>query len=169
MGGSTQAILGQLAMVAAVTCYVLSSLLIRRIVGLSPLMISLAVLATSSVYMIPMLFAFGEPFPVIEHRSSLIALIFLGLVPTAAAYILRVQIAQQVGATFLAQVSYIIPVFGLFWSWLFLDQIPGSTSWIALLFILSGLGISRLFPQKYSRRKTARVSAKSNGTMDSNP
>lgn len=141
--GGSQRVAGQLAMIAAVTCYVISSLIVRRIGGVSTLMVSFAALATSSIYMVPLLFFVGEPFPVLSGYAPVTALLFLGLVPTAAAYILRVQIAQQVGATFLAQVSYVIPPFALLWSWLFLDQVPGPTTWLALLLILCGLAVNR--------------------------
>jgi len=143
LGGATESVAGQLAMVAAVTCYVVSSLVIRRITGASPIMISFVVLATSCVYMVPLLFAAGEPFPPIEQSTSVVALLFLGLVPTALAYTLRVRIVQEVGANFLAQVSYLIPAFGLLWSWLFLGHVPGYTTWIALLLIFAGLGVNR--------------------------
>lgn len=141
--GGSQRVAGQLAMIAAVTCYVISSLIVRRIGGVSTLMVSFVVLASSSIYMMPLLFFAGEPFPALSGYTPAAALLFLGLVPTAAAYILRVQIAQQVGATFLAQVSYVIPPFALFWSWLFLDQVPGPTTWLALLLILGGLVVNR--------------------------
>ncbi|KAA3634255.1 MAG: DMT family transporter [Proteobacteria bacterium] len=144
LAGDALRISGQLAMVVAVTCYVISSLVIRRIGGVSPVMISASVCATSAVYMLPMLVVFGEPFPQVSRFSSLAALVFLGLVPTAAAYVLRVQIVKEVGATFLAQVSYLVPLFGLLWSWLFLGQAPGGTTWVALVLILGGLGASRL-------------------------
>jgi drug/metabolite transporter (DMT)-like permease len=147
-GGSARAVGGQLAMVVAVSCYALSSLVIRRIDGVSPLMISAAVLATSCTYVLPILIAAGEPFPEISQQASVAALAWLGVVPTALAYILRVQIAREVGATFLAQVSYLIPPFGLFLSWLFLDQVPPTSSVLALALILGGLGVSRLAPAR---------------------
>jgi drug/metabolite transporter (DMT)-like permease len=147
--GSVQTLTGQLAMIAAVSCYVLSSLVIRRIQGVTPLMISMTVLATSSVYMLPLVFLIAEPLPPITNQWSVVALVFLGVFPTAAAYIIRVQMLQQVGTTFMAQVSYLIPPFGLFWGWLFLDQVPASTTWIALLLILAGLAVTST---KYARR-----------------
>lgn len=142
--GSGGAIAGQLAMVGAVSCYVMSSLVVRRVTGVGTLTLSVATLATSAVYMLPLMFLFGEPFPHITHTSSVIALVFLGLVPTAAAYVLRMQIVRQVGATFLSQVSFYIPPFGLLWSWLFLGHVPQGTIWLSLVLILGGLLVSRL-------------------------
>ncbi len=154
--GSAQAVVGQIAMVAAVVCYILSALLIRRITGLSPLLISAAVLGTTSIYMIPVMFLAGEQIPETVNLIPLIGLVVLGLIPTAAEYILRIQIVQQVGTTFLSQAGYMMPLFGLFWSWLFLNQIPGQVSWIALVLVLTGLAVSRgrisWFVQKSHRR-----------------
>lgn len=148
LDGSAKAIMGQLAMVGAVTCYILSSLVVRRITGVSPSMISLTVLVSSCLYMMPVLLLFSEPLPKISDSNSIVALLFLGLVPTAFAYILRIQIAQQVGSTFLSQVSYVIPPFGLFWSWLFLGQIPSYATWLALVLILGGMVVSQIVPAK---------------------
>lgn len=143
VSGGAANIGGSLAMVAAVSCYVLSSLVVRRIVGVSPLALSLAVLAGSCTYMVPIVAVVSDPFPELSGRGPLAALVFLGLVPTAFAYILRIQIAQQVGAIFLSQVSYLIPPFGLFLSWLFLEQVPAPSSYVALTLILGGLIASR--------------------------
>lgn len=144
LDGSTEAVLGQLAIVSAVTFYILSSLIIRHIAGVPPLVISAGILATSSLYMAPTLFLFDHPFPTSLRWPSIAALIFLGLVPTAFAYLLRIQIVHQVGTTFLSQVSLLIPMFGLFWGWLFLGEIPTQASWVALVLISLGMVVTRL-------------------------
>ena len=144
LDGSSEAVLGQLAIVAAVTFYILSSLIVRRITGVPPLVMSAGILATSSVYMAPAVLLFDNPFPSSPEWSSVIALFFLGLVPTAFAYMLRIQIVHQVGTTFLSQVSLLIPMFGLFWGWLFLDEIPTQASWAALGLISIGMVVSQM-------------------------
>lgn len=143
LDGSMQAVFGQLAVVVAVTFYIISSLLIRRIKNVPPLVISTAVLTSSSAYMLPTMFLLGDPMPADPRWSSLAALAYLGLVPTAFAYLLRIQILQQVGTTFLSQVSLIIPIFGLWWGWLFLHEVPSNAVWIALVLVLSGMAVSR--------------------------
>ena len=144
LDGSTDAVSGQMAIVAAVTLYILSSLIIRRITGVHTLVLSAGVLATSSIYMGPLMFLFDDPLPADYEWTSVVALLYLGLMPTAFAYLLRIQIIQQVGTTFLSQVSLLIPVFGLFWGWLFLSEIPTQASWIALIFVLAGMIVTRL-------------------------
>lgn len=144
-GGSFDAVLGQLAVVAAVSCYVVSSLIIRRIVNVTPLVISAGVLLTSAVYMVPcMMLLDASASPAIWTGMPLAALVFLGLVPTAFAYLLRIQIVQEVGATFMSQVSLLIPVFGVLWGWLFLGEVPAPTGWAALLLVLAGMAVARM-------------------------
>lgn len=151
--GSFSAVLGQFAIVAAVTFYVLSSLIIRRIVGVPPLVISAGVLSTSVLYMVPVMLLLEEAAPAQPQGASLVALAFLGLVPTAFAYLLRIQIVQQVGTTFMSQVSLLIPAFGLLWGWLFLHEIPTQASWAALVLVLVGMGITRLKEQTFRRQR----------------
>ena len=88
--------------------------------------------------------AVGGPLPAQAGWASVAALVYLGLVPTAFAYLLRIQIIQQVGTTFLSQVSLLIPMFGLLWGWMFLSEIPTRAGWIALVFVLAGMIVTRL-------------------------
>lgn len=144
LDGSPRAVAGQMAIVVAVSLYILSSLIIRRITGVHTLVLSAGVLLTSAVYMGPLMLLFDQPLPPEPRWTSIAALAYLGLVPTASAYLLRIQIIQQVGTTFLSQVSLLIPTFGLLWGWLFLNEVPTQASWVALVFVLSGMVVTRL-------------------------
>jgi drug/metabolite transporter (DMT)-like permease len=144
LDGTPDAVAGQLAIVAAVTLYILSSLIIRRITGVPAVVISAGILLTSAAYMGPAALLYGHALPLDPGWKSIAALLYLGLVPTAFAYLLRIQIIQQVGTTFLSQVSLLIPVFGLLWGWLFLTEVPTQASWIALAFVLGGMIVARL-------------------------
>jgi drug/metabolite transporter (DMT)-like permease len=60
------------------------------------------------------------------------------------ASLVRVKLVQKVGIQFMSQVAYLIPIFAIFWSWIFLNEIPKLTAWIALFLILSGLLVRKL-------------------------
>ena len=81
------------------------------------------------------------------------ALLFLGLAGTGFAYLLRFQLIQDAGVTFLAQVAYLVPRFAILWGWWFLAEIPGGRTWIALALILTGVfvGQSKRFPVPWQR------------------
>ena len=143
LDGNRNAVLGQLAVIGAVSCYVCASLVTRRLGDFHSLVLSTTTLGTAALYMLPALFLLNTPITG-AGTQALTAIVFLGIVPTALAYVLRVQIVLKVGATFLSQVSYLIPLFALFWGRLFLDETPATNAWIALLLILAGMAITRL-------------------------
>ena len=76
-------------------------------------------------------------------QSSLLALAFLSIGPTAIAYVLRTQIIQVNGAVFMSSAGYLIPVFAVFWAWVFLSESPRATVWIALALVLGGIAIGQ--------------------------
>ena len=79
----------------------------------------------------------------IPSKTSLIALIYLGLFPTAIAYLLRFHIISKAGPIFLSYVSYLIPGFAIFWGFIFLGENISKDMLIGLIFILSGIFLSQ--------------------------
>lgn len=82
--------------------------------------------------------------------ASVQAVIALGLLPTALASIVYMAIARTVGASFIAQVNYVVPVVAAFIG-IALGEALGLNAFIALGVILLGLAIAR----KGSRRPPA--------------
>ncbi len=147
LAGLDETVLGQLAVMGAATCYAISGIITRKTDYVPPLVNSAVVLLTAACYMVPLaLIIDGVPHPVPDLKPIL-ALGFLGLVPTALAYLLRFQLIQQVGVVFISQVSYLVPLFAVFWGWLFLAEVPSPSAWVALGMILVGINVSRLRPR----------------------
>ncbi len=144
--GARAGVYGQLAVMGAAACYALSGVLTRRVAHVAPLANAATVLFTSAIYMIPLALLVDRPWQVTPDREAVLALVFLGLMPTGLAYLLRFQIIIAVGATFMSQVSYLVPLFAVLWGWLFLSEVPATSGWIALGLILVGINISRLRP-----------------------
>jgi len=142
--GSSESLIGQLAVVGAAACYATSAILTRFVASVPPLVNSAIVLATAACYMVPTALWVDDSWGLQPAASPLLAVLWLGLFPTALAYLLRFQIIQTVGATFMSQVSYLVPPFAILWGWLILSQVPPGRAWIALALILGGLYVSRL-------------------------
>ena len=51
------------------------------------------------------------------------------------------RLIAEVGATFMTTMNYLVPLFGIFWGYIFLGEIPKITSIIATIFIFVGLSI----------------------------
>lgn len=144
--GENDAVIGQLAVALAALCYAVSSLLTRRLSHLPSLVSSAGTLITGALISLPTLTLTSLPQNLnwAEHWPAAAALLWLGLSATALAYLLRVQLIQRIGTTFMSQVAYLIPLFAVFWGWLFLDERPAASAWLALGLILAGMAASRL-------------------------
>ncbi len=143
LAGMSSAVLGQSAIMLASVCYVSSAVLARRLRNMTPLMTSALVLGIASLYMVPLALWRQPPAAYPAAGAVWVAMLFLGLVPTALAYLLRYQLIRSAGVTFLSQVAYLIPMFAVLWGWLFLDEIPGARTWLALGLILVGVRVGR--------------------------
>ncbi len=141
--GDSHSIIAQLAVVAAACCYAGSSVLARHLAHIPPRIFTTAVLVATASYLLPVALLLDAPAIVDARWHSLAALLYLGAIPTGLAYLLRFQLIQEVGTTFISQVSYLVPLFGVFWGWLLLNEVLSVSAGLALLLIFSGLTISR--------------------------
>lgn len=147
LASRNDAVNGQLMVMLAAACYGSSSILIRKISYIDSLVSSGAVLLVTSAYFIPLALWLETPWLITPSIGSVVALVYLGLVPTAFAYLLRFWLINRVGTVYVSQVSYLVPLFALFWGWLFLAEMPDHTTWIALTLILAGIAANS-WPRK---------------------
>ena len=84
------------------------------------------------------------------ETNSLLSLIYLGIVSTAIAFMIRAKLIFENGLVFMSQVSLLIPVFGLYFSWLFLSETFSINMFISLIIILFGLWVLQLGYKKVS-------------------
>ena len=76
--------------------------------------------------------------------DSLYSLIYLGMVPTALAFYIRSEIIKKNGLVFMSQVSLLLPIFGIFFSYLFLNELIYKSMFISLFFLFIGLAVLQL-------------------------
>lgn len=138
-----QSIWGQLSIMAAACCYSISNILTRRLSHLPPVLGTAAFLMTAAVYMGPGLFFFWWPEQPVSDWRPWAAVLALGVAPTALAYVIRFQIIRDVGSTFMSQVGYLVPLFGVFWAWMVLGEVPGWPALGALVLILLGIRVTQ--------------------------
>ena len=50
------------------------------------------------------------------------SLIYLGIFSTALAFMMRIKLIFDNGIVFMSQVSLLIPIFGVYFSWIFLNE-----------------------------------------------
>jgi len=76
--------------------------------------------------------------------SSLLSLVYLGIVSTAIAFMIRAKLIFENGLIFMSQVSLLIPIFGLYFSWIFLGEKFSTNMLISMIIILFGLWVLQL-------------------------
>ena len=73
------------------------------------------------------------------NYNSTLAVIYLGIFPTAIAFQFRYYITKTSGPVFLSYVAYLIPAFALIWGYILLSEKIGLNSLIGILLILIGV------------------------------
>ncbi len=137
------AVYGQIAVLLATVGYISAGLLIRKLKHINVVICSTSMFLTATIVMLPFV-SLSEISRVNFTDMSTVAIIYLAIIPTAIASLVRVQLVQRVGVQFMSQVSYLIPIFAIFWAWVFFSELPDTNAWIALLLILTGLIIRRV-------------------------
>lgn len=150
---------GRLACVGAAACYAVSSILMRRLPSVDPVGLSAILLVFGAVYVIPVAWIVEGP-PRLPDARTLWVLAFLGLVPTAAANLLRVMVVRTAGPVFLSLLNYQVPVWSVLMGvWFLSEPVPPSLIW-AMALILAGVGLSqygaltRMFRKSSADRNT---------------
>ncbi|UWR53628.1 DMT family transporter [Phaeobacter inhibens] len=133
---------GRAACLAAAACYSVSSILTRRLPPVDPLGLAAILLLIGSALIIPVAWL-AEGSPVIPDTRTLCIAAVLGLIPTAAANLLRVIVVREAGPTFMTLTNYQVPVWAVVLGAFFLDEELPPAMLMALLLILSGLCISQ--------------------------
>ena len=75
--------------------------------------------------------------------SSWFSAAMLGVVCTGAAFVMYYRLIARIGASRASTVTYLIPVFGVAWAWLLLDEPLTLTMGIAGALILGSVAISQ--------------------------
>lgn len=134
--------LPQLACVGASFSYAVSSTLTRRCPPVDSIALAASTLVVGAACLIPAMLVF-EGVPVWQDSTAGYAIIFLGLVPTAFAALLRVQTIRSAGPVFMTLVNYQVPVWSMiFGAWVLSEVLP-LRFFVALALILCGLAISQ--------------------------
>lgn len=116
-------VLGQLAVLAAASCYALAGIFGRRFRGLPPVVVAAGQASAATVMIVPaVLVAQGTGALVIPIGGVLAAVVALALLSTALAYILYFRILATAGATNLLLVTFLIPVSAIMLGTVFLAE-----------------------------------------------
>ncbi|MGQ3486694.1 DMT family transporter [Roseovarius pacificus] len=133
---------GRLACLGAASCYALSSVQMRLLPDVDSIGLNAVTLLIGAVIVIAAAWAVEGPPPQTD-RNTLYVLLFLGLVPTAGASLLRVLVIRTAGPVFMSLVNYQVPVWSVVLGALILSEPLPPSLISALALILCGVGLSQ--------------------------
>jgi drug/metabolite transporter (DMT)-like permease len=133
-------VLGALAVVGMAFCYGLGGLLANRhLQGVQPLVVALA--STSFAAMLAAPAGIAQAVGTSIGWKPLAATVVLGVVGTAAAYLLFFALIRGAGPAYAALCTYLIPPIALAYGAIFLGEHFGATAFVALVVILAGVAL----------------------------
>ena len=138
---------------AGMLCYVAAGTLIRFVRRTSVPMMTAVNMGVAVAALAPIMLLNGAGLPDMSTTAALAAL-YLGLVCTGLAYLLRAHITLTVGQSYMSMASYFMPVSGVLLAWAVLGE---PLTWhiaASLACVLAGFMISR-------RKPTTAISADS--------
>ncbi|KQI68898.1 hypothetical protein AN189_08625 [Loktanella sp. 3ANDIMAR09] len=134
--------LGQLACIAAALSYATASIMTRRAPPIDSITFSALTLGVGTVVLLPAMLLI-EGVPRYGSNLTVAAILFLGLVPTALAALLRVIVIRSAGSVFMTLVNYQVPLWSVLFGALILNEVLPLRFFAALALILCGLAISQ--------------------------
>ena len=121
------------------TCYVIGGVLTLKISKKKNENVTGSILIWAVIILIPLVSFIEQPWNNVPRLDSTISVIYLGLVSTGIAWLLRFRILVNNGLIFQSQVSYLIPIFGTILSYIFLKELITTKVLISLLAVVIGI------------------------------
>ena len=121
------------------TCYVIGGVLTLKISKKKNENVTGSILIWAVIILIPFVVLIEQPWNIIPRIDSIISVIYLGLVSTGIAWLLRFRILVKNGLIFQSQVSYLIPIFGTILSYIFLKEMITIKVFVSLIAVSLGI------------------------------
>jgi drug/metabolite transporter (DMT)-like permease len=105
---------GEVALLGSTLAYAIGAVYSRKnIKGLRPMIPAVFQVGFAFVMVTVLAFAFENPLGVTWNQDALIAVLWLGLLGSGAAYLIMFRLLNRIGATATSQLAYLLPVVGI--------------------------------------------------------
>jgi len=121
------------------TFYVIGGLLTLKVSDKKNENVTASILIWGTLFLIPITAFTEKPWNLNPSIDSTISLIYLGVVATGLAWLLRFRILKTNGLVFQAQVAYLIPIFGIILGYIFLKELITPKVLISVVAVIIGI------------------------------
>jgi drug/metabolite transporter (DMT)-like permease len=147
LAGLGDAVVPQLAIVAATVAYACAALFGRHFTGMDPLLPAAGSMLTGTALLIPAALVVDQPWTLSPSPESMLALLALSVFSTALAFAIYFRLIRTLGPVGTTAVSYLRVPIGVAIGLVFLGERLGPTAWIGLGLVLLGV-IAMTLPEK---------------------
>ena len=123
----------------ASTFYVIGGILTLKVSNKKNENVTASILIWATIFLIPVTAFVEKPWNLNPSTDSTISIIYLGIVATGLAWLLRFRILKNNGLVFQAQVAYLIPIFGIILSYIFLKEMITPKVLVSVAAIIVGI------------------------------
>jgi len=145
---------GTILIALAALGYAIATVLAKaKLQGLDPIGLATTQLTLAGLMILP--FALAGARPSALRLAPIAAIAVLGFAGSGFAYLLYYRLLSQVSATHVAAVTYLLPIWGLFWG-LFAHESIGLLACLGVAITIAGLILLNLRPQAAQLQQTRR-------------
>ncbi len=125
------------------TGYVVGGVLTLKISNKRNENVTTSICIWASIILLPLTMIFEQPWNSTPNTLSIISVIYLGLVSTGIAWLLRFSILKKNGLIFQSQVSFLIPIFGIILGYIFLKELITPKIIVSVILVLIGIFLAK--------------------------
>jgi len=125
------------------TGYVVGGVLTLKISNKRNENVTTSICIWASIILLPLTMIFEQPWNSTPNTLSIISVVYLGLVSTGLAWLLRFSILKKNGLIFQSQVSFLIPIFGIILGYIFLKELITPKIIVSVVLVLIGIYLAK--------------------------
>ena len=125
------------------TGYVVGGVLTLKISNKRNENVTTSICIWASIILLPLTMIFEQPWNSTPNTLSIISVVYLGLVSTGLAWLLRFSILKKNGLIFQSQVSFLIPIFGIILGYFFLKELITPKIIVSVVLVLVGIYLAK--------------------------
>jgi len=125
------------------TGYVVGGVLTLKISNKRNENVTTSICIWASIILLPLTMIFEQPWNSTPNTLSIISVVYLGLVSTGLAWLLRFSILKKNGLIFQSQVSFLIPIFGIILGYIFLKELITPKIIVSVVLVLVGIYLAK--------------------------
>ena len=129
-------------------CYAYSNNILFKLNHINSSALASATMASGFIFSIPLFLSEPQSFSFDLSLKTYLATFFLGLVSTGISFIAYVVLLQRSSPVQASSIIFLVPITGIFWGAIFLDENIDQKVILGSLCILIGIGLTNIFKPK---------------------